>query len=48
MITVNRSYREDYMEENDIIRIIEHIKEAEKRKKELCETFPIIAQLKDE
>lgn len=35
-------------EESDIAGIIDHGKEAEKRKKEFCETFPVIAQLKGE
>lgn len=44
MTMVHDAHRED----KDIARIIEHEKEAEKRKKEFCETFPVIAQLKGE
>lgn len=38
------------MEKSDIARIIENGKERliEKRKKELCDTFPVVAQLKGE
>ncbi len=39
---------EDDRKENDLAGIIGHGKEAEKRKKEFCETFPVIAQLKGE
>lgn len=39
---------ESYSEKNDIARIIGHGEELEKRKKEFCETFPVIAQLKGE
>lgn len=40
--------RKDDREENDLAGIIGHGKEAEKRKKEFCETFPVIAQLRGE
>lgn len=41
-------YKDDREEDSDIAGIIGHGKEAEKRKKEFCETFPVIAQLRGE